>query len=148
LQALATSTRRVTTRRRIPTRFRWPSTATPRPAGERCDNPELGGIKRGVGLVVDLGTPEPVRSVVLRLSGNGTSVEIRVPEGDAAAVATPPMGSDRRWRTVASQDSAGSSATLTLAKPVTTRYVLVYLTSLPKDGSGYRGGIYEAEILT
>ena len=29
---------------------------------------------------------------------------------------------------------------------MTTRYVLVYLTSLPKEGRGYRGGIYEAEV--
>jgi putative peptidoglycan lipid II flippase len=29
---------------------------------------------------------------------------------------------------------------------VTTRYVLVYLTSLPKEGNGYRGGIYEVEV--
>ena len=33
------------------------------------------------------------------------------------------------------------------AEPVTTRYVLVYLTSLPKEGKGYRGGIYEVEVL-
>ena len=42
-------------------------------------NPKLGNLKRGVGLVLDLGTPQPVRSVQLKLSGAGTAVEFRVP---------------------------------------------------------------------
>ena len=47
---------------------------------------------------------------------------------------------------MATRSDVGSSATLTLDQPVTTRYVLVYLTSLPREGSGYKGGIYEAEV--
>jgi putative peptidoglycan lipid II flippase len=57
------------------------------------------------------------------------------------------MSSDKRWRTVAAESNAGQSATLTAEQGVTTRFVLVYLTSLPKEGSGYRGGIYEVEVL-
>ena len=109
-------------------------------------NPKLGNIKRGVGLVLDLETPQPVRSVHLTLSGTGTSVEFRVPETDPAQTMQPPMSSDKRWRTVAAESNAGQSATLTAKQDVTTRYVLVYLTSLPKEGNGYRGGIYEVEV--
>ena len=109
-------------------------------------NPRLGNIKRGVGLVLDLETPQPVRSVHLTLSGTGTSVEFRVPETDPAQTPQPPMSSDKRWRTVAAESKVGQSATLTAKQDVTTRYVLVYLTSLPKDGNGYRGGIYEVEV--
>ncbi len=111
-------------------------------------NPELGGIKRGVGLVLDLGEARSVGSVKLRLSGDGTDVQLRVPAQDPATTSTPPMSSDRSWRRVASRSDAGSSATLTPDSPVTTRFVLVYLTSLPKEGSGYKGGIYEAEVLS
>jgi putative peptidoglycan lipid II flippase len=110
------------------------------------NNPKLGGIKRGVGLVFDLGSPQPVREVVLTLSGTGTEVELRVPAKDPAGTSTPPMGSDRDWRTVAKQSRAGGTATLRASEPVTTRYVLVYLTSLPKEGEDYRGGIVEAEV--
>ena len=63
-------------------------------------NPKLGGLKRGVGLIVDLGKPVPVNTVDLRLSGNGTNVEIRVPKTDPAAVTKPPTKSDSQWRTV------------------------------------------------
>jgi putative peptidoglycan lipid II flippase len=110
-------------------------------------NPKLGNLKRGVGLVLDLDTPQPVRSVHLTLSGTGTTVQFRVPKADPAQTPLPPMSSDRLWRTVAAESKAGGSATLTGEQSVTTRYVLVYLTSLPKEGTGYRGGIYEVEIL-
>jgi putative peptidoglycan lipid II flippase len=109
-------------------------------------NPKLGGIKRGVGLVFDLGAARPVHEVRLALSGKGTDVELRVPATDPAGTTKPPMTSDRDWRSVAKQSQAGATATLTASKPVTTRYVLVYLTSLPKEGQGYRGGIYEVEV--
>ena len=111
-------------------------------------NPKLGGIKRGVGLVLDLGAAHQVGSVKLRLSGNDTDVQLRVPADSPATTSTAPMGSDKSWRSVASRSGAGSSATLTPDQPVTTRFVLVYLTSLPKEGSGYKGGIYEAEVLS
>jgi putative peptidoglycan lipid II flippase len=109
-------------------------------------NPKLGGIKRGVGLIFDLGSPQPVREVALTLSGTGTNVELRVPAEDPAGATTPPMASDRDWRSVAKQSQAGGTTTLSAGEPVTTRYVLVYLTSLPKEGEGYRGGIIEAEV--
>ncbi|HEY5979068.1 MAG TPA: murein biosynthesis integral membrane protein MurJ [Microlunatus sp.] len=110
-------------------------------------NPKLGGLKRGVGLIVDLGEPVPVNGVNLRLSGNGTNLEIRVPKTDPASVTKPPIKSDSQWRTVGKQAKAGSSATISLQDPVTTRFVLVYLTSLPKEGGGYRGGIYEVGVV-
>jgi putative peptidoglycan lipid II flippase len=110
-------------------------------------NPKLGNIKRGVGLVLDLGDPQAVRSVQLKLSGTGTAVEFRVPQTDPSQTPKPPMSSDNRWRTVAAESNAGESATLTAEQDVTTRYVLVYLTSLPKEGNGYRGGIYEVEVM-
>ncbi len=110
-------------------------------------NPKLGNIKRGVGLVLDLETPQPVSSLQLKLSGSSTAVEFRVPESDPSQTTKPPMSSDKLWRTVAAESNAGQSATLTAEQGVTTRYVLVYLTSLPKEGNGYRGGIYEVEVL-
>lgn len=109
-------------------------------------NPKLGGIKRGVGLVLDLGRPQPVSAVALKLSGTGTTLQIRVPKGDAATVTSPNLTSDGSWRTVGSATKVGRTATVALDSPVTTRFVLVYLTSLPKEGSGYRGGIYEVDV--
>ena len=111
------------------------------------NDPKLGGIKRGVGLVLDLGDPRVVSSVRVQLSGDGTDLQARVPNADPAGSTKPPMASDTQWRTVSTRSQAGTSAILTFAQPATTRFVLVYLTSLPREGSGYRGGIYEVEVL-
>ena len=108
--------------------------------------PKLGNIKRGVGLIVDLGRPQTVRSVDLALSGTGTAVEIRVPKGDAASAKSPPTKSDSQWKRIARDANAGAATTLRPTEPTTSRYVLVYLTSLPKEGKGYRGGIYEVSV--
>jgi putative peptidoglycan lipid II flippase len=109
-------------------------------------SPKLGNLKRGVGLVLDLGSAQPVASVQVSLSGSGTDLDLRVPRQDPAATASAPLGSDRDWRVVAEESGAGRSATLTPEQPVTTRFVLVYLTALPNEGGRYRGGISEVEV--
>ena len=109
-------------------------------------NPALGGLKRGVGLVLDLGSAQPVASVEVSLSGKGTDLDLRVPSSDPAGATRPPLGSDREWKVLAKQSDAGKTATLTPPQPVTTRFVLIYLTSLPKEGARFRGGISEVEV--
>jgi putative peptidoglycan lipid II flippase len=109
-------------------------------------NPKLGGLKRGVGLVLDLGSAQPVASVKVTLTGAGTDLDLRVPADNPAGSTRPPLGSDRQWDVVAEQSGARQSATLTPPQPVTTRFVLVYLTSLPKEAGRFRGGISEVEV--
>ncbi|MGJ3508420.1 murein biosynthesis integral membrane protein MurJ [Enemella sp. A6] len=109
-------------------------------------NPKLGGLKPGVGLVVDLGEPTDVTAVKLWLSGDGTDVEVRVP-GENAEGNEAPMNSQTQWRTVATQADAEGEVTLNLEEgPEPTRWVLVYLTSLPPEDGNYRGGIFEIEV--
>ena len=111
------------------------------------NNPDLGGLKRGVGVVLDLGEPVPVRELKLILSGQGTDLDIRVPEDDPAGTTEPPMRSDRDWQVVGKIKNAGETAVVTLDQAVTTRFVLVYLTSLPQEEPRrYRGGINEVEV--
>ncbi|MGO1974179.1 MAG: hypothetical protein ACTH2Q_14585, partial [Propionibacteriaceae bacterium] len=112
------------------------------------NNPQMGGLKPGVGLVLDLGEAREVGSVGLVLTGAGTAVEVRVPANDPASLSEPPLETEADWRTVGADDKAGASASIGLAEKVTTRFVLVYLTSLPKeDGIDYRGAIHEVEVL-
>jgi len=111
-------------------------------------DPKFGRLKKGVGIVFDLGAARTVGQVKLQLTGVGTDLQLRVPKGDAATVEQADMDSLKGWRTVAQQKGAGGSATLQPDEQVRTRYVLVFLTSLPKEGANYRGGIYEAEVLS
>jgi hypothetical protein len=105
------------------------------------NNPRLGGLKSGVGLLVDLGKASKVGRVRLSLLGTPTSVEILAAPGtDTAPTSTD--GLDR----VAAQDNAGERVTLDLKAPVSTRYLVVWLTSLPPAPGGYQGRIAEIAV--
>ncbi|MBK8461254.1 MAG: hypothetical protein IPL43_14670 [Micropruina sp.] len=107
-------------------------------------DPRLGGLKPGVGVVLDLGKPMTVSGVTVVLGGEGTSIELRVPAEDATEA---PMRSHTQWRTVVSAEKASGSTNLTPAEPVTTRFLLLYLTSLPPvDGGYFQGSISALEV--
>ncbi|NLT30193.1 MAG: oligosaccharide flippase family protein, partial [Propionibacterium sp.] len=109
-------------------------------------NPELGGLKPGVGLVVDLGEATDITSVDVLFSGDGTDVELRIPAEDPEAD-QPPMTSQTQWRTVAEATGAEGALNLTITdEQVRTRWVLIYLTSLPAEDGNYRGGVFEIEV--
>ncbi|SDD34818.1 murein biosynthesis integral membrane protein MurJ [Auraticoccus monumenti] len=107
-------------------------------------NPQLGGLKRGVGLVLDLGDVQQVGSVDVLLPDGTTSAEILVPT--QRDVATAPTSSDEDWDVVAEQEDVGGQTAFQLEEPVSTRYVLVYLTSLPADGDRFRGRVLEVQV--
>ncbi len=102
------------------------------------------GRKPGAGVIVDLGEPKPVSWVVLTLGDAPTAGEIRVP--NQADAATPPLDRASSWRKVAGFEPSTGHVQLHLDRPVTTRYVLVYLTSLPRVGANYQGSIAEIQV--
>ncbi|HSN42907.1 MAG TPA: hypothetical protein VLR88_02485, partial [Propionibacteriaceae bacterium] len=105
---------------------------------------KMGGLKPGVGVVFDLGRPVEVGKVTLTMIGTPTAIELRVPKADASPA---PMSGLSRWTRVASQATAPATAVLTPDTPVTTRFLLVYLTSLPNvGGNKYQGAIAEIEV--
>lgn len=109
------------------------------------NDPALGRLKPGVGLVLDLGSVQQVGSVHLVMQGQPTSVELRVPATEATDRA--PSSSVKQWSVVAQSAAAGADVTLTPAQATRTRYLLVYLTKLPKvDQNRYRGGIAEVQV--
>ena len=108
-------------------------------------NAKLGGLKPGVGLVVDLGHEVPVASVKLTLVGRPTSVEWRVP--NTSGVSEPAMDSQKSWRTVSRTEATETSVDLSAPEPVVTRFLLIYLTSLPPVGSNYQGAIAEVQVM-
>ncbi|MFZ2259671.1 MAG: lipid II flippase MurJ, partial [Luteococcus japonicus] len=94
------------------------------------NRPNLGGLKPGVGIVLDLGEKSTISSVDVQFSAPGTSLEIRVPTDENATAA--PLTTQAEWRVVASQAKAEASTTLTLEEPASSRFLLVYLTELPQ----------------
>ena len=90
-------------------------------------NPALGGLKPGVGLMVDLGKDQEAQSVTVRFKGEPTSFEVYAAP---AGVTESPESIDQLDK-VASQADAGERATVQLDPSPNTRYLLVWLTKLP-----------------
>jgi putative peptidoglycan lipid II flippase len=106
---------------------------------------KLGGLKKGVGYIVDLGQQVSVGTVSLTLVGQPTNLELRVPAGDPQKVDAPPMKNAAEW-TVVATSTAGTKVDLSLKDPITTRFVMVYITSLPPVTGGYKAGIAEVSV--
>ncbi|MEV4425622.1 protein kinase family protein [Streptomyces sp. R-07] len=101
---------------------------------------KFGNLKSGVGIVLDLGSAQKVRAVDLSFVGQ-TSVEVRTaPDGASSAPSTA-----EGFTTQAS--GSDSDVKLKLTKPVTTRYVLVWLTELPLTDGEFRGQLTEVKVM-
>ena len=108
----------------------------------RYKTARFGGIKGGVGLLLDLGSVRMVRSVEVGFSAPGANVELRASE------TPPPPGKAAvdGMRLVAAAVDGKQVASLQPANAFRARYLVVWITSLPKDGDGYRVGVSELRI--
>lgn len=93
---------------------------------ERYDSRLLGGLKDGVGLVLDLGDVATVDRVVLTSPATGWSATLHV--------AVEPGTTHADWGpVVGSVDGGGEGETAVEVEPTTGRYVLVWITDLGDD---------------
>jgi serine/threonine protein kinase len=97
-----------------------------------------GGIKQGVGLVLDLGRPQEVRRMTLSLAPTG---------GSTVAI----YGSDDRpstldgWTELGNPKTAENRASFDLEG--SHRYLMIWFSSLPRDDEGkYRGGVTNVSL--
>ncbi len=97
--------------------------------------------KPGVGLLLDLGEATEVSEVTVSFLTTPTDVEI-LAAAEAAEAPTDAEALDR----VAGQTRVGNRATLGLDEPVTTRYLVVWLTKLPPADGGFRGQVAEIVV--
>ncbi len=108
-------------------------------------SPQLGGLKKGVGLVLDLGRVRNVSEVIVSLQGAPTSLELR---GAPASATQAPTQAAQQYRLLAELRDVRASAAFRLSHAVATRFLLVWLTSLPPEGpQAYRGRVAEVKVL-
>ena len=97
-----------------------------------------GGLKTGVGLVIDLGATKGVRQVVVTTEGGQTSLAAYVTSEPPTGVAgLTPVGTA----------SGTGELTITLDEAVSGQYVTIWLTLLPAVGDEFRGTISEVQVL-
>ena len=104
---------------------------------------DLGGLKSGVGLIVDLGGVRQVTSVRVRLAGQPTDLSILAAPRSATRFPKDLTGLE----SVAAVNESGEDATLGLSGEVLTRYVVVWLRSVPEvDPERFAGEIREISV--
>lgn len=102
------------------------------------NRPDFGGLKQGMGVFIDLNTPQKVSSVVVDFNTSGASAELHSgatdpgssATGDATVVSTFPIVG-------AAKTELGTTA-LFPGPDQPTRYLMLWITKLPPatDGSG------------
>ena len=100
--------------------------------------PSFGDLKRGTGLLLDLGRPVTVTTVTLTLgSPPGTTLELRL--GAAPALS--------ELRVVATATATRDQLSLRPAGTAKARYVLLWFTRLPPDGAGtYQLSVHQVAV--
>lgn len=102
------------------------------------------GRKPGAGVIVDLGEAKKVSWVTVDVGSGPTSADIRVP-ADPSATA-PPLDGQSQWRRVDGFTASTGAVELKLDATIETRWILVYLTAMPRDGANYVGSIHEIRV--
>ena len=102
------------------------------------------GVKPGVGLVLDLGAATDVERVVVTLQGAPTTLEVRAAPANATVA---PTVSVDDYRLLDTMTATGTTATTVLDEPVHTRFLLVWLTSVPAVTGGFEGRVAEIQVL-
>ncbi|MEU7571653.1 MULTISPECIES: protein kinase family protein [unclassified Micromonospora] len=117
------------------------------------NNGKFGGLKKGMGVWIDLGAPHTVKSLQATLSSTGASAELRAgtngefpstSKGDKDLVAAYPTVIGQPF-----EDHDGTKMTFNGFDPAQKyQYLLFWITELPKkdDGSGWKIGVQEITV--
>lgn len=97
-----------------------------------------GGLKTGVGLVLDLGREYDVSAVDLTFVGAPTSYSVYITDQAPTAV--------KGLTPAASETADATRSRSILDEPVSGRFVTIWLTSVPAIEGGYRGEIAEVTV--
>ncbi len=109
----------------------------------------LGNLKDGVGLLVDLGKAQDVSRVDLTLLGGPTSLTVyTAPDASAPPSGVAGMTALGDTTTESAAPGVAVQESISADDPVSTRWVVVWLTDLPPDGAGdYKGQIAELAVV-
>jgi hypothetical protein len=100
-------------------------------------SPNFGNLKDGVGLLLDLGKSQGLSGVTIDSTAPGAKVEIRTADEPADNLDGFKPATDA---------TLDKSTDLTFDKPVTARFVLVWITGLVPSENGFSADIAEVAV--
>ncbi|HEY1620820.1 MAG TPA: protein kinase family protein [Streptosporangiaceae bacterium] len=103
----------------------------------------LGGLKVGTGLILDMGKTVRLTSVTVKFGADpGADVQLKLGDSDTRSAAN--LAS---MTTVASADNVGGSYTFNVNSTATGQYVVIWFTKMPKAGPGeFTGQVFAVSI--
>jgi hypothetical protein len=103
-------------------------------------NSAFGGLKDGMGIAYDFGSPTRLREITVATSQPGTSLQILA--GDS-----PDDGDTSSYKVVGSKAETDGDNTIAVEPGTNARYYIVYLTRLAPDNEGrYVGSLSEVSF--
>lgn len=104
---------------------------------ETYSSADLDG-KPGVGVVLDIGSAQPISAVRLELNGAGSSVMV--------GVASEMLKKPKKWPVLAQAESIGTAIDLRAPRPIVGQYILVWFTQLPPQDGAYQAGLRDIQV--
>jgi len=115
---------------------------------DRYNRADFGGIKPGMGLLIDLGSNRHVDTVSLNLTLKGATIGLRAGTDDPG----PDAGTDGDKQINESYTDIGSpiedaDTTVTFTVDQDVRYLLVWISRLAPDGERFSCGVSEIDVI-
>jgi eukaryotic-like serine/threonine-protein kinase len=95
-----------------------------------------GGLKKGVGIRLDLGSPQTVHTATVTIGGTGATVELRAVAGSSLTGST----------VLAQKSHASGTFTFTVDSPVSSRYYVIWFTKPGQFSGGYRAEVDDVTL--
>ncbi len=106
-------------------------------SSEQYQSAQFGNLKKGVGVVLDLGQPTSVHEVTIELANGPVDLTVYAATGPSLDGAT----------VIGTATDASGEVKIKASSPLKeTQYVIVWFTKLAQDGSQYRASISEIAL--
>jgi hypothetical protein len=112
------------------------------------NNPKFGGIKPGMGILIDLGEPRPVSAVRVQFTAAGATVQMRHGTEDPGDSSSGDKEIDQTYKGLRPAEVADANWVFSqFDEGAEYRYLMVWITEMPQDGDrGYQIGVQEIAV--
>jgi hypothetical protein len=112
------------------------------------NNPKFGGIKPGMGILIDLREPRLVSSIRVQFTAAGATVQMRHGTADPGDSSSGDKKIDQAYENLGQPEVADANWVFgRFDESAKYRYLMIWITQMPKDGDlGYQIGVQEIAV--
>lgn len=104
---------------------------------DKYTRPNFGGLKPGMGILIDLRQPTQVASVRVAVSGSGSSIQLRTGPADPGNTSDGDKAISESFTTIGQpQDDSGTNIVFPVEQDQEVQFLLVWITNLPMSSDG------------